>query len=242
MVVQEQTGDHRVPGMLALDVMAGDGWPRSSTSWLNSSRTAQAMASPLFGAQSTPQRSGTISASAPARTATTGMPLAIASSATRPKVLVTGVQQRVAARQQGDFAAVAEMVDHAGVARNPGRHVGTHQQQVIAVAEALDGVEQYRQVLFPRTAPGEHQQAGFLVQAEFLAQPRIAVARMEGDQVDAQRLYARRRRPGASAFPPLPGWGQDPVEVAVQLADVVVRVGAEPGAHAIAHQQRQVGW
>lgn len=29
--------------------------------------------------------------------------------------------------------------------------------------------------------------------------------------------------------------------MAVQLADVVVRVGAEPGAHAIAHQQRQVG-
>ena len=84
MVVQEQTGDHCVPGMLALDVTAA--LAARPTSWLNSSRTAQAMASPLFGAQSTPQRSGTISASAPARTATTGMPLAIASSATRPKV------------------------------------------------------------------------------------------------------------------------------------------------------------
>ena len=71
---------------------------------------------------------------------------------------------------------------------------------------------------------------------------RIAVARMEGDQVDAQRLYMHVGDAQAhQLFRHHPAGGQDPVEVAVQLADVVVRVGAEPGAHAIAHQQRQVG-
>ncbi|MNE41086.1 hypothetical protein D3C80_1351380 [compost metagenome] len=34
---------------------------------------------------------------------------------------------------------------------------------------------------------------------------------------------------------------QDPVEVAVQLADIGLDIGREPVAHAVADQQRQVG-
>lgn len=95
---------------------------------------------------------------------------------------------------------------------------------------------------FPANRARRTPAGGFLVQAEFLAQPRISVARMEGDEVDAQRLYMHVGDAQAhQLFRHHPAGGQDPVEVAVQLADVVVRVGAEPGAHAIAHQQRQVG-
>ncbi|MNT65817.1 hypothetical protein D3C72_2038270 [compost metagenome] len=36
-------------------------------------------------------------------------------------------------------------------------------------------------------------------------------------------------------------WRQDPVEIAVQPADIGLDIGGEPVAHAIADQQRQVG-
>lgn len=36
-------------------------------------------------------------------------------------------------------------------------------------------------------------------------------------------------------------WGQDPVEIAVQFADIGFNVRGEPVAHAVADQQRQIG-
>ncbi|MNG90832.1 hypothetical protein D3C79_497360 [compost metagenome] len=134
------------------------------------------------------------------------------------------------------------MIDHADIGRHVGRHVRADQQQMIRLAQALDAVEQHRQVLFPRAATGIDQQAAAVGNAQFGAQVRVAALGIEGLQVDAQALHMHVAHAQAAQFVGHHLAGrQDPVEIAVQLADVGLDIGGEPIAHAIADQQRQVG-
>ncbi len=95
---------------------------------------------------------------------------------------------------------------------------------------------------FLGTTTGENQQARVFGDTQFGPQFRVAGGGGEGLQVDAQRLHedVLDSQPGQFVGHDL-AWRQDPVEIAVQLADIGFDVGSEPVAHAVAHQQRQVG-
>ncbi|MNM84957.1 hypothetical protein D3C81_970620 [compost metagenome] len=146
-------------------------------------------------------------------------------------------QQVGAGHQPGDFRCRAEVIDHTDVLRHVGRHVRTHQQQVVGVAQVLHALEQHRQVLFPRATAGVDQQATGVGNAQFGTQLRVALAGVEGGQVDAQALHVHIAHPQAAQLVghDLAG-GQDPVEIAVQLADIGLDIGGEPVAHAVADQ------
>ncbi|MNY00904.1 hypothetical protein D3C86_1334140 [compost metagenome] len=152
------------------------------------------------------------------------------------------MQQCVGAgHQAGHLWRRAELVDHCHIGRHGCRHRRANQQQVIAAAQAFHAVEQHWQVFFLGTAPGEDQQPGVVVQAQLDPQPGVSGNGIEGLQVDAQGLHEHIPDPKPGEFVGHDPTGrQDPVEVAVELADIGLDVIGHPVAHAVADQQRQV--
>ncbi|MNZ71866.1 hypothetical protein D3C78_902330 [compost metagenome] len=146
-----------------------------------------------------------------------------------------------AGHQASHLRRRAELVDHRHVGGHGRGHRRPNQQQVIASAQAFHAVEQHRQVFFLGTAPGKDQEVGVFVQTQFGPQPGVSGIGIEGLQVDAERLHEDIPDPKPGEFVGHdPAGRQDPVEVAVELADIGLDVVGHPVAHAVADQQGQV--